>query len=136
MKLIFVAILATLALYSCRKDEPNAITGNDDLVGTWVNPQYNDTLITYISAAALKENEPGYTFKTDYSLICRENSGWCGTPPITTADYGGSWIMSDSIVTIKTSYWGGKVEYTWKIITLTNQKLVVWVQKAEYQGGK
>ena len=135
MKPTLFVLLTFFALYSCQKDEMTVLSGNDDLVGTWVKPEYNDTLITYSKANNLIANEPGYTFKTGNTLICRQNSGWCGTPPITTADYEGTWSWNDSIVTINTSYWGGKVEFSLKVISLTYQKLFISVAKAEYQGG-
>ena len=136
MKPVLFVLLTLFALYSCQKDETPALSGNDDLVGTWVNPRYTDTLVTYSRAGNLIENEPGYTFKTDNTLICRQNSGWCGTPPVTTADYDGTWAWNDSVVEINTSYWGGKAEFSWKVILLTDQELVIWIQKAEYQDGK
>ena len=131
MKSLLLAILISIALLSCKKDETPVITGNAELVGTWVNPQYSDTLVIYSRVDNLIENEPGYSFKPGNTLICRQNSGWCGTPPITTADYGGTWSWSDSVVDIKTAYWGGKSEFQWKIISLTDKELVITVLKAD-----
>ena len=127
MKRLLVALLTVFSITACQKDETPAPQGNNDLVGTWINPQYTDTLLTYTRAASLVENEVGYIFKEGNTLICRQNSGWCGTPPIVTADYNGTWSWSDSIVSIKTSYWGGTTEFTWKVISLDQQKLVVTV---------
>lgn len=136
MKTILITCFVTLALFSCREDADLVLSGNNNLVGTWVYPQYNDTLITYTKAAGLIENEPGYTFKADNSLISRQNSSWCGTPPITTADYEGTWSWSDSIVTISTDYWGGKADFTWRVISLDNNRLVITVLTSDYQEGK
>lgn len=133
MKPILFTLLTFFVLYSCQKDETLALTGNAELIGTWINPQYNDTLVTYYRADFLNENEPGFVFMADNKLICRQNSGWCGTPPISTADYEGNWAWNDPLVVINTDYWGGKVEYTWKVISLTNQKLVISVVNVEYQ---
>lgn len=129
MKQILIALFITFSFIACQKDEAPIPKGNDNLEGTWINPQYTDTLLTYTRAAGLVENEVGYTFKEGNTLICRQNSGWCGTPPIVTADYDGTWSWSDSIVTVKTAYWGGTMEFTWKIISLDQQKLVVTVLK-------
>lgn len=129
MKQILIALLISISFIACQKDEAPIPQGNNDLVGSWINPQYTDTLVTYTRSASLVENESGFTFKSNNSLVCRENSGWCGTPPIVTADYDGTWSWNDSLVNIKTSYWGGKTEFSWKIISLNQQKLIVTVLK-------
>jgi hypothetical protein len=136
MKTITLAILFSLALFSCQKEENTVKNGNPDLIGSWINPQYNDTLVTYNKAENLVENQYGITFKSDNKLVQRQNSGWCGTPPISTADYEGTWNWNNSIVNISVGYWGGTVDYTWKVKTLNNQKLVISILKAEYHQGK
>ncbi|MFA5972023.1 MAG: hypothetical protein WC780_06705 [Lentimicrobiaceae bacterium] len=136
MKVIALALLFSLALFSCQKIETSVDGGNPDLEGSWVNPQYSDTLLTYTRADKLIENEFGITFKTDNKLIYRQNSGWCGTPPIVTADYEGIWTWSDSIVNITVGYWGGTADFTWKVLSLTHEKLVISVLKSEYHDGK
>ena len=132
MKLIVISLLISISLFSCQKEEMKINTGNDKLIGTWVNPQYIDTLITYDKAGSFIENEPGFTFKPGNTCIARQNSGWCGTPPITTADYEGIWVKNDSIVNITAGYWGGTVDFTWRVISVDNQKLVVIQIKSEF----
>jgi hypothetical protein len=129
MKQLLIALLVTFSLIACQKDETPVNQGNNYLVGSWINPQYTDTLVTYTRSTSLVENQVGFTFKSNNSLVCRENSGWCGTPPIVTADYEGTWSWNDSLVNIKTSYWGGTTEFTWKIISMNQQELVVTVLK-------
>ena len=129
MKQFLIAFFITFSFIACQKDETPVLQGNEALVGTWINPQYTDSLVTYTRSANLVENEVGFTFKPNNTLVCRENSGWCGTPPIVTADYEGTWSWNDSLVNIKTSYWGGKTEFTWKIISMNQQELVVTVLK-------
>ena len=133
---IIVAILFSLALVSCQKIADPIEAGHSDLAGIWVNPQYTDTLVTYTKSDALIENELGISFKSDNTLIERKINGWCGTPPITTADYEGTWKRNDSTVNITVGYWGGAVDNTWKIMLLNNQKLVISVVKSEFHQGK
>jgi hypothetical protein len=131
-----LAIFLILALASCQKAETLVDEGNPVLIGSWVNPEYNDTLVTYTRANNLLENQYGITFKPGNKLVDRQNSGWCGTPPISTADYEGTWTQKDSIVNITVGFWGGTVDYTWEIISLYNHKLVIKIVKSEYhQGG-
>jgi len=136
MKTLIVALIFTLAFMSCQKLTDTLETGNPELTGTWIDPQYTDTVVTYTRAGDLVENHYGIKFKTGNKLIERQNSGWCGTPPIVTADYEGTWMWIDSNVNIKVGYWGGTADLTWKVIQLTDQKLVISVVKADYHQGK
>ena len=136
MKTLVIVILFSLALNSCRKIETASNADNPDLIGNWVNPEYSDSLITYTKAEKLTENEFGFTFNAGNTLICRQNSGWCGTPPISTADYNGSWSLADSIVKISVGYWGGTADIKWRIIKLEVSKLEISVISSEYHPGK
>lgn len=136
LKKLTIAILVSIAFVSCQKLADPIDAGNPELTGSWIDPQYVDTLVTYTRAENLVENQYGVKFEANSKLILRQNSGWCGTPPITTADYAGTWTWNDSIVKIMTAYWGGTVDLTWKIITLNNRELVVSVIKSEYHEGK
>jgi hypothetical protein len=136
MKTLLLTLMVAIVVVSCQKDENQSLTGNLDLVGSWINPQYNDTTVTYDRAQNLVENQFGVIFKSDNSLIERQLNGWCGTPPITTADYEGTWTWKDSIVTIRVGYWGGKANYSWKVLELNDRKLVISVIKTEYQQGQ
>lgn len=136
MKPLLLLILVTLALFSCKKDDNKVVKENDSLIGNWIKPEYNDTLVTYTRAGNLLNNEIGYSFNTGNTCIVRQNSGFCGTPPITTADYEGTWSSNDSLVNISSRYWGGKMECIWKIISINDEKLVVATVKVEYQEGK
>jgi hypothetical protein len=136
MKTVAIVFLFSLAFVSCQKLLDPVETGDPELTGNWINPQYSDTLVTYSKADELIENELGISFNSDNTLVERKINGWCGTPPITTADYEGTWTRNDSIVKITVGYWGGSVDNIWKIITLDNQKLVISVVKSEYHEGK
>lgn len=135
MKPTIIALLCTLALVSCQKLADPVFTGNEDLIGSWTDPQYTDTLVTYNRTENLVENQFGITFKPGNKLIERQLNGWCGTPPITTADYEGTWKTDGSIVIINVGYWGGTADYTWRIVSLNNQKLVISILKADYHSG-
>jgi hypothetical protein len=136
LKTLTIAILFSIVYVSCQKLADQVATGNPELIGSWIDPQYTDTLITYTRAENLVENQYGITFEANDKLIQRQNSGWCGTPPISTADYEGTWHCNDSVINFIVGYWGGTADFTWKIITLNNRKLVVSVIKSEYHQGK
>jgi len=137
IKPIVLAIFLLLAVASCQKAETLVDEGNSDLIGSWVNPEYNDTLVTYTRANSLLENQYGITFKPGNKLVDRQNSGWCGTPPISTADYEGTWTQKDSsIVNITVGFWGGSIDYTWEIISINHKKLVIKIVKSDFHTGK
>jgi len=129
-------LLLPLLLLSCKKDDHPIHPVNTSLIGIWVDPQYTDTLITYKRANSLVQNEYGICFNPDNTCIERKNNGWCGTHPITTGDYSGNWTWNDSIVDISVGYWGGTVEYTWKVVSLDYKNLVVSVKNTIYLQGK
>jgi hypothetical protein len=136
MKILALVMLLSIAFVSCQRLADQVDTGNPELIGSWIDPQYTDTLVTYTRAESLIENQYGITFKPDNKLIQRQNSGWCGTPPISTADYAGTWQRNDSFIDFTVGYWGGTADFTWKIITLNNRNLVISVIKSEYHQGK
>ncbi len=132
MKTITLALLFILALASCQKNDDRVYTGNETLIGSWTDPQYTDTLVTYTRAENLVENQFGIIFKPDNKLIERQLNGWCGTPPITTADYEGTWKTDGSIVAINVGFWGGTADYTWRIVSISDQKLVISVVNSKF----
>lgn len=134
MRYIFVAIVISFALISCQKEENPEKKSNPGLNGKWVNPIYIDTLVTYERSNNLIENQYGIAFGENNKCLERKNNGWCGTPPITTADYEGIWTWSaDSVVNITVGYWGGEAEYVWKVLSIDEQKLVISIVKTKFQ---
>ncbi len=136
MKTLFTTLLLALTLVACQKEAIIVPDGNTDLIGSWINPQYVDTVITYERAEKLVDNQYGFTFITGNKLIARQNSGWCGTPPISTSDFEGTWVQNDSEIMLTMGYWGGTSIQTWKIISLNKQKLVVYISSSKYQQSK
>lgn len=127
MKVIRIQLtlsLLLLLLVSCKKEnnvlEPNA----KNLLGYWIHPEYNDSIVSYERSSQFV-NDYGCAFFPKNEFIERKNSGWCGTPPIAYADYEGDWSLNDSIISIKTTYWGGEMIYKWKIISISNDNLIV-----------
>jgi len=133
---LLVVAFSLAVLVSCQKEELEVNTETPDLIGNWINPIYIDTLVTYEKANGLIENQYGICFKDGNKLIERKINGWCGTPPVTTADYEGSWIRNNSTVEIAVGFWGGTAKYTWKVVELNKTKLVISVVKSSYQQEK
>ena len=127
-----IILLFALSIIACEQNNENAAATSDHLIGSWFNPQYNDSIVTYERSEGLVDNEYGFSFKEDMTFIERKNAGWCGTPPIFYADFDGIWSKNDSIIEITVDYWGGTAEYTWKIISIDNAILKVIRLEEDY----
>lgn len=105
----------------------SAITPTDDLFGIWVYASSLDNgSPIYHKAAAFDEKRSGIQFMEEGQLICRENSGWCGTPPIFYENYKGNWLMNaDSTLMLKYDDWGGETERKVEIVFLSSEKLII-----------
>ncbi len=127
-----IILLFAFTIIACEKNTENSAPRNDHLIGSWFNPQYNDSIVTYERSEGLIDNEYGFSFNEDKTFIERKNSGWCGTPPISYADYDGSWTEKDSIIDINVGYWGGTSDYTWKMVSVDETNLKIIRLEEEY----
>ena len=134
MRSLIAFVVFILAFSACKKSEESINTNPETLIGNWVLPVYNDATTTFARANSLMDNDYGISFQNNGKLIERKNAGWCGTPPITYADYEGNWSGNDSIINIAVGYWGGTSEFTWKIVTLDNNHLTIqWIEQNDEQ---
>lgn len=129
--ILLVALFAGLT-FSCQKDLNQVQDSSQPILGSWIIQTYQDSVTVFEKASDLKSNSFGISFKDNGSLIERKNAGWCATPPVSCADYNGTWAMKDSIIQISVDYWGGKAEYRWKLISIDNNKLKIVKQFEKY----
>lgn len=132
-KLALLVIIALLA--SCSKDMmevADSLGENGGIIGTWVENRYEDD-VTFLSRAdSLDVSLYGFTINDNGTFIERKNAGWCGTPPITYANYEGEWeALSDSLLEITVGYWGGTMTYQIRIVSLDQQNLGIRYLYAE-----
>ena len=129
----FTMLLITLFfIVSCVEDPQLSASETGPMpVGSWSNISYNEHGMTMEKVDQLKQNTYGYRFLSDGTFIHRANSGFCGTPPIVTSDYKGSWIKNDQIITIKGTFWGGETAEEWEIISSDNNVLTIKILKSE-----
>ncbi len=118
-------ILCVFVFTACDKDDEKIEDDSSALMGFWINPEMNDSTITYKRAEELKDNDYGIAFNAMHKFIERKNSGWCGTPPISYADYGGTWEETGSVVKITVEYWGGTMDYTWEVVSVNDEELTI-----------
>ena len=127
-----ILLYSTVYLTSCENDIDLKSENAELLIGNWVSPVYIDTLVQYTRAAELKDDDSGISFKSENLLIERQNAGWCGTPPISYANYNGTWSKTGDIIDISVDFWGGKVNRSWKVIALDENTLTIYPVKSEY----
>jgi hypothetical protein len=125
MKKIFLfAMFLCPVLFSCHKDEIR-IDPDNLLIGVWNWKRYAENATVYTRQREFTAY-PCFKFNDDGTLIERKNAGWCGTPPVSYADYGGTWtILNDTLVSISVGYWGGTTNYRIDIESVSKDSLKV-----------
>jgi len=109
---------------SCTKEEIK-IDQDNLLIGIWIYSDFQDNTAIYTRDQEFVDNHC-YKFNNDGTLNERKNSGWCGTPPISYADYTGSWsVLNDTLIQIKVGYWGGTMSYKLDIESVSADSLKV-----------
>ncbi|HEY9113265.1 MAG TPA: hypothetical protein VIN10_01110 [Bacteroidales bacterium] len=121
-KITILIVSLALFLSACKKEEIQ-VDPNNLLLGIWNVSEYVENTTVYNRSSAFVD-EYGYEFKSDGTLTERQNAGWCGTPPITYADYDGTWnVVNDTLIQITVNYWGGTMSYYLDIESVDSQNL-------------
>ena len=106
----------------CSEDDPLVVDSENLLIGTWINPKYDNEQIIFKRSSVLPDEAYGISFNTDGEFTER-TSGWCGTPPLAFFDVEGSWNLGGTLITISQDNFPNT--YTWRIISLTESELIV-----------
>ena len=132
-RISFIAALVLVNItVSCELNEKQSPETADLVVGTWIDPVYTDSSLSYKRSSSLIENQYGLSIHAAHTVLERKNSGWCGTPPISYADFDGTWNRTDSIMDVSVDFWGGTAEYTWKVLKVDENELIVEVIEMAY----
>lgn len=117
---IISIIIFAFGFYSFNKPEKKY----HGLIGIWVYKSFDKDIIEYRKSDTFVHDEPGLEFKNKGKLKKRQNTHWCGTPPVVYRNYRGTWALtSDSTLKIKYKYWGGKAVEDLQIVELSESKL-------------
>ena len=96
--LVFTGIIFIICAY--RNVEVEVPPQN--ILGVWVYDHSESETRIYKKSGLFEDNKPGLAFKRNGQAIIRKNISFCGTPPITYANYSGFWKMdNDSLLSIK-----------------------------------
>jgi hypothetical protein len=125
-------IIGLITFFSCEQNETPTYLAQESLLGYWGNIQSNDSIYKFQRSDTFSENTPGISFLADQRFVERSNSGDCGTPPIYYANFNGNWSIKDSIINISVKFWGGTVDYQWKLISVDATTLTIVSQKTDF----
>jgi len=123
-----VIMLFALLLIACEKElmDTEALGENEGIIGTWIENGYEADLTLLKRVNNLDPTKYGFIIEENGSFVERKNAGWCGTPPITYENFEGSWVaLSDSLIEITVSYWGGTMTYQMRIVSLDAEDLQI-----------
>jgi len=132
MKTCFTILFAAFILMGCMEFNQNEVNYDHEIIGTWSNVQWSESGISMEKVKKLEKNTYGYLFKSNGTMIARQNAGWCGTPPIVTADYEGTWKVEDGKILVRMDYWGGISTQEWHIANRNNKQVTIHIANTEY----
>jgi hypothetical protein len=100
--------------------------------GTWEITEYQENGFTLSHRNQLPQNTYGYIFQTNGRLVNRSINGFCGTPPITTEDYPGTWEWTGTSLLLHMRFWGGTSTQEWKITQTTPSTVTLKILQSKY----
>src|SRR5512133_3795093 len=83
----FLLSMVVIMLISCEKENNISTDVSENFIGNWINPVMVDSNWMYERSRFLKDNEYGFSLKTEDIFIERKYAGWCGTPPAAYSDF-------------------------------------------------
>lgn len=127
MKRVLLLLIVFFGLIACSKqqEDVNQPENAEKIIGNWLLESINNNIFSYDKTNVQAQDRQGITFKNRGKLVETKNSGFCGTPPITYAQYEGEWIMNQKDLTIQSAFWGGKMLLKYEILELTKNKLTL-----------
>jgi hypothetical protein len=126
-KIIYGLLLSTLFI-SCQKND-NLTAQHEMLIGIWQNHEYitveNQTVISFQKVRDLDNNQYAVVIENEEDLYENKNASFCGVGPFSFDIFKGKYTVTDELLIIDGTYWGGNLTTKYKIVELTNSKLLV-----------
>jgi hypothetical protein len=125
MRKVIFFFIVVFGLITCSKqqEDVNQPESAEKIIGNWILQDIHNDTFSYNKTNVQAQDRQGITFKNGGKLVETKNSGFCGTPPITYAQYDGEWILNQKDLTIQSAFWGGKMMVKYEILELTKNKL-------------
>jgi hypothetical protein len=109
-KLFFLFFLLISLMSSCSKNDIK-IDKNNLLIGTWIYSHSTVDAFVYTRAQEFTQT-PGYRFNLDGTLVERNLSGFCATPPVSYSDYSGNWtFLKENLIQVNRNNYEGSKSY-------------------------
>ena len=78
-------------LFPMNSENNQALSLEDNIVGVWEMQYTEQNKMTYKKVKKLASDQGGIEFLADGTVKLKRNAGWCGTPPISYAEFTGTW---------------------------------------------
>lgn len=131
MKKIYAFLILVLSLSACMDQDSMDLAEGQFPLGIWTDLRYEQDALVLNRSNELIKNTMGYVFKADGTMIVRDIAGWCGTPPIVTDDFSGTWRIKGNILKIERKYWGGTFVQEWEILGADNNQASIKLLNSE-----
>ncbi|WP_445710696.1 hypothetical protein [Flavobacterium sp.] len=119
--IIIVAFFTVLSSFNKTESEISPF-----LFQNWIYENYQNGDQSFISKDRFQKDKSGIAFKENGTIVKRQNSGWCGTPPIDYVNVNGTWKeISESLLEIQYESWNGRNVDTIQIVEISKNKLVL-----------
>jgi len=134
IKNVLFAFLCLL-FFSCSNSvlELEEPINQNSLEGYWINGEFTDSIYTYQRTDSLRSDQYCFGFKEDGVFVENKNAGWCATPPVFYDRFTGEWALNDSLVSISVPYWGGMSHYTWRLVEVNEEEMIIVIVNSEYE---
>jgi hypothetical protein len=125
-KKILIVPLTFLLVLSCSNDDSILIDESNLLIGVWVEPIYENNIVTFKRANELLDDAYGIAFQIN-SVFIERHSGWCGTPPLVFGNYEGVWVQDEDMIeiTIQDLFSADLITKSWRVIKLDTKNLII-----------
>lgn len=98
------AFVICFAVFAACSKEDLKIDPDNPLLGTWVQTGYDENSVIYMRSSRLRDDGPGMVIQADGRVVLRGIAGWCGTPPVSYANYEGRWSKSGPVLRTTVHY--------------------------------
>jgi hypothetical protein len=122
---IFLLIIIFISA-SCEKEEEGPFISETDklYIGYWKDRVQTDSTFIFERKSQLANDAYAFGILSDGTFLENKNAGFCGTPPITYAEYKGSWLeLPGDTLLVETQYWGGEMSFYLIIKSVSENKL-------------
>ncbi len=131
MKRALTILSIVLTITSCTINNENEnFNPNDLLLGNWTHEYSDNGEVVFKRTNSLPNENYGVSFLKEGKFVER-TSGWCGTPPLVFWNIEGTYELDGTLIKIKTE--GYPENYNWRIVSLTNQKLVITYEQTDQE---